>query len=51
MKILRFLKRQSKALHMFLLMLLAAPMYVSAQETLTIYPDATGPSSCQIHEK
>lgn len=45
MKILRFLKRQSKALHMFLLMLLAAPMYVSAQETLTIYPDATGTSS------
>ena len=44
MKILRFLKRQSKALHLFMLMLLAAPMYVSAQQTLTIYPDATGSS-------
>ena len=45
MKILRFLKRQSKALHMLMPMLLAVPMYVSAQQTLTIYPDATGTSS------
>ena len=41
MKILRFLKRQSKALHVFMLMLLAAPMYVSAQETLTVFDGTT----------
>ncbi len=45
MKILRFLKRQSIALYVFMLMLLASPMYVSAQETLTIYPNATGIST------
>lgn len=37
MKILHFLKKQSKALHVFVMMLLAAPMYISAQETLTVY--------------
>ena len=36
---------KGKALCLFMLMLLAAPVYVSAQETLTIYPDATGTSS------
>lgn len=36
-KNLHFLKKQSKALHLLMLMLLAAPMYVSAQEALTIY--------------
>lgn len=37
MKVLHSFKSWSKALHILLLMLLAAPMYVSAQETLTVY--------------
>ena len=45
MKILRFLKRQSKALHLFMLMLLIVPLAVSAQQTLTIYQDGTRTSN------
>lgn len=37
MKTLHFFKSWSKALHIFLLMLLTAPLAVSAQETLTVY--------------
>ena len=36
-RLYNILSRQSKALHMLMLMLLAAPMFVSAQETLTVY--------------
>ena len=45
MNILHFLKSWSKALHMFLLMLLTAPLAVSAQETLTVYQDGTQKST------
>ena len=41
MNTLLFLKSWSKALRIFLLMLLTAPLAVSAQETLTVYPDGT----------
>ena len=44
MKNLRVLMERGKVLCLFWLMLLAADMYVSAHETLTIYPDATGSS-------
>ena len=40
MKNLRIFKEKGKALCLFWLMLLTAPLAVSAQETLTIYPDA-----------
>lgn len=40
MKHLDFILRRGKALCLFWLMLLTAPLAVSAQETLTIYPDA-----------
>ena len=43
MKILCFLKRQSKAFHMLMLMLLAAPMFVSAQsQTVTLFSENFG---------
>lgn len=45
MKTLHFFKSWSKALHVFLLMLLTAPLAVSAQETLTVYPDGTQTST------
>ena len=45
MKHLNFVLRRGRALCLFWLMLLTAPLAVSAQETLTIYPDATGTSS------
>lgn len=41
MKTLHFFKSWSKALHIFLLMLLTAPLAVSAQETLHIYETGT----------